>query len=202
MDGLDKFEGEHSNHTDLAKYIRLLVTPKVKIMISSRPIEKTVSAFPDCPSLQLQALTKTDMEIYVANRLVSHEIMAQITQHYPEDTRVIIDEIQEKAKGVFLWVRFVVRSLIVGLVEGDDIHQLRLKPHMLPGDLRELYRQMMEKISRQHQVEATMMFRCLEVWTLAMYQGMVSARVWSRCCELLEINPTREPLPWTLDYAS
>jgi hypothetical protein len=161
IDGIDEFEGDH---LDISEFILSLASPKVKVVVSSRPINACLYAFRKCSALKLQDLTKDDMEIFVQDNLASHETMVLLTKQYPTDTREIVTEIQEKAQGVFLWVRLVVRLLTDGLVAGDTIEELRDKLRSLPPDLRDLYRRMMSKITPEDRVKAAKIFKIIHTW--------------------------------------
>lgn len=161
IDGLDEFEGDH---TDFAKFVLSLVSPNVKVIVSSRPINASLNAFGGCPSLRLQDLTKKDMELFVQGNLSSHNVMAQLMTHDPDATNDIVTEIKEKADGVFLWVKLVVTLLIEGLEAGDSVQELWTKLRSMPRDLRALYRRMLSKISSEYQVQAAIMFQLLQIW--------------------------------------
>ncbi|KAJ9131629.1 p-loop containing nucleoside triphosphate hydrolase [Pleurostoma richardsiae] len=163
IDGIDEFEG---NHKDICMFLRSLVSTCVKLVVSSRPISACVSVFKGCPTLRLQDLTKRDMEIFVKGNLSSHESMVQLTKRFPQDACELVAEIKSKADGVFLWVKLVVRLLVDGLEAGDDMKDLRKKLRLLPPDLRDLYRRMMEKMQPEYQVQAAELFQLFQTWNL------------------------------------
>lgn len=53
---------------------------------------------------------------------------------------------RERANGVFLWVHLVVRSLLDGLTEDDDIPMLRTRLRALPPTLEEYFEAMLKSI--------------------------------------------------------
>jgi hypothetical protein len=161
IDGLDEFEGDHK---DLSEFLKTLASPMVKIVISSRPINACLTVFRDSPSLRLQELTAKDMVVYVQGNLASHDIMVKLTKRHPKDTKEIVAEITEKAAGVFIWVKLVVKLLVDGLEDGDDMEELRMKLKSLPSDLRDIYRRMFSKIKKDYQVQAAEIFLLLQAW--------------------------------------
>jgi hypothetical protein len=163
IDGLDEFDGDHS---DLAEFVTDLCSSNVKVVVSSRPINASLHAFCGCPSLKLQDLTRKDVEIYVNDNLASHKLMVPFTRYCPEISRAIVVEIKRKAKGVFLWVKLVVRLLIDGLQGGDSIEDLQRKLQSLPGDLRALYRRMISQIPVDHQEQAVEIFQLFQKWRI------------------------------------
>lgn len=54
-----------------------------------------------------------------------------------------MQEIVERAQGVFLWVNLVVKSLLSGLGNRDDIADLQRRLRLLPTELEDLYEKML-----------------------------------------------------------
>lgn len=148
VDGVDEFEGDHK---DISMFLYSLASDRIKVIVSSRPISGCVNAFRGCPTLRLQDLTRHDMEIFVKGNLSSHGSMVDLTKRFPQQAKEIVNEIKTKASGVFLWVKIVVRLLVDGLEDGDDIKDLQSKLRQLPPDLRDLYRRMISKLKPEHQ---------------------------------------------------
>lgn len=161
IDGIDELEGDHK---DMAEFLHSLVSPQVKLVVSSRPINPCLIVFEDCPSLRLQDLTKNDMEIFVKENLVGHRSMAELIDLYPSQAGELVSEIKMKAEGVFLWVKIVVKLLVDGLEDGDDMEDLQRKLLLLPPDLKDLYRRMIGKIPPDYQTQAAQIFRIFHTW--------------------------------------
>lgn len=161
VDGIDEFKG---NHRDISEFLHSLASEEVKVVLSSRPINPCLHAFHGCPSLSLQDLTKHDMEIYVKGNLDSHPLMARLAARFPEEAAKLVTDIKTKAEGVFLWVTLVVRLLISGMEAGDDISDLQRKLCSLPGDLKDLYWRMMDKMQPEYQTQAAEMFQLFHRW--------------------------------------
>ncbi|KAF7959202.1 hypothetical protein EAE96_002717 [Botrytis aclada] len=114
VDGLDEYEGAHG---DMAEYLFDLATefPFTKFCISSRPLPDFLSVFQDACTLKLEDLTRDDIKNYVVAKLEQNRQMRNFMNSNDLDTtRWIIDEIVQRAQGVFLWVILVVKSLIHG----------------------------------------------------------------------------------------
>ena len=74
--------------------------------------------------LKLQDLTESDIRRYVSDsRTLPLESSCLI--HNPRWITSTIDEIVEKAGGVFLWVKLAVRDQIEGIGNDDSLEQLR-----------------------------------------------------------------------------
>lgn len=121
IDGIDEFERDHY---ELAQLLKSASSPCVKFIISSRPTSACVEAFSKCSSLQLQDLTEPDILFYVEDKLMDHERMKFLMQNDPVQGTVLILNISVKASGVFLWVIFVVKSLLDGLRNFDRLDDL------------------------------------------------------------------------------
>ncbi|USP77500.1 hypothetical protein yc1106_04774 [Curvularia clavata] len=163
IDGVDEFEGDHR---DMSTFLCSLASSTIKVVVSSRPINACLNVFRGCPTLRLQDLTHDDMHVFIRDRLGSHPMMAELQDESPEKATTLKAEIQEKAEGVFLWVRLVTGLLLRGLEDGDDFDDLLPKLRALPTDLRELYNRMMQKMPSEYQVQASQMFQIFEWWRL------------------------------------
>jgi hypothetical protein len=136
IDGLDEFEGNYQGFT---AWLLSLMTPSVKMVLSSRPWNVFQDAFQSLPRLRLQDLTHNDITAYVEDHLNDHSHMKQLSQKDPEQAEALTTDIVSKASGVFLWVRIVVRSLLDGLMNRDKISDLQRRLNLLPDDLDALY---------------------------------------------------------------
>ncbi|KAF4624989.1 hypothetical protein G7Y89_g13181 [Cudoniella acicularis] len=163
IDGIDEFEGDHK---DTSTFLSSLASDRVKIVVSSRPISACVSVFRTYPTLRLQDLTKHDMDIFVKGNLSSHWSMVDLTRRFPREANELVQEIKTKAAGVFLWVKIVVRMLVDGLEEGDEMKDLQKKLRQLPPDLRDLYRRMIGRMLPDHQTQAAQIFQTFHTWNL------------------------------------
>jgi hypothetical protein len=163
IDGVDEFEGDH---WDMSTFLCSIASSAIKVVVSSRPINACLNVFRHCPTLRLQDLTQDDMSVFIRDRLSSHPMMVELQAESSENTATLEVEIQEKAEGVFLWVRLVTRLLLRGLEDGDDSDDLLPKLRALPSDLRELYTRMMQKMPSDYQVQASQMFQIFEWWRL------------------------------------
>jgi hypothetical protein len=110
------------------------------------------------PGLRLQDLTRDDIKLYVSDTLEKGLHRQQILTDEPEDAKWLIGEVVDKAAGVFLWVTLVVKTLINGLRNGDEISDLRRELASLPPDLEKLYERMIQSIESKYKEEALKRF--------------------------------------------
>jgi hypothetical protein len=138
IDGLDEHDGDAG---EIAEYFWDLsqLTPKVKFCVSSRPWAEFQTISRTCPKLRLQDLTHDDIMLYVGDKLRKNEQMRQLLTESSKNASFLIEEVVNKANGVFLWVTLIVKSIISGLRQGDEIYHLRRRLASLPSDLEALY---------------------------------------------------------------
>ena len=165
IDGLDEFEGEE-DEDDRNYMIRLFKSlassPFIKICLSSRPLVIFEEAFRKTPGLRLQDLTSGDIRRFVTDKLSRDPKMRLITVNEPLHNHGLIEEISGKAQGVFLWVKLVVRSLLDGLSNGDNLKDLRARLDLLPQDLEDLYRHMITHIEPLYLKRASQVFQIIQ----------------------------------------
>ncbi|KAF2273279.1 uncharacterized protein EI97DRAFT_159994 [Westerdykella ornata] len=166
IDGLDEYEGDEHQIREIGQWLRSLtrLNQHVKVVVSSRPITASINTFHGCPTLQLQDLTRKDMKQFIEGHLDGHRYMRALTTQHPQQAQALRTELQEKAQGVFLWVKVVVRLLMTGLEEGDGIEDLTIKLRSLPPDLRQLYKRMFSKMVPEHRAEASQIFQLFRAW--------------------------------------
>ncbi|CAI6337945.1 unnamed protein product [Periconia digitata] len=167
VDGLDEFESDREgDQRHVAEWLRSLAEnyEHVKVIVSSRPLNVFLNIFLGCPTLKLQDLTRNDMHSFIQGNLESHRGMAALAKRFPREADELISEIRDKAQGVFLWVKIVVRILIEGLEAGDDYRDLQHKLRSLPPDIRDLYQRMFAKMQPEYRVQAAKIFQLLHSW--------------------------------------
>ncbi|KAK7736619.1 hypothetical protein SLS53_006822 [Cytospora paraplurivora] len=163
LDGLDEFEDKlhHSRKQHLASLILGWVRDTkglIKIIASSRHYVEFENAFERGPGIRLQDLTRSDMETVVAGRLAE---IQEIAGHTSLDSltlwriRVCI---LEKAKGVFLWVTLVLRTVETGILQGDSWRVLEQKIDSLPTELEDLLQRMFDEIDPSDRKKALQTF--------------------------------------------
>ncbi|KAL2289228.1 hypothetical protein FJTKL_02247 [Diaporthe vaccinii] len=159
IDGLDEFE---DNHQELIKLLQLINKEEnVKICASSRPLNSFRDAFAQNPKLQLEHLTKKDIDFYVRDHFDKSKGFRELTALHPEEAGELLKEIVEKSKGVFLWVSVVVRLLLENLSEGDKVADLRKTLANLPDDLRHLFDHIWASIDPKHHGDASQFFQMM-----------------------------------------
>lgn len=163
IDGLDEYDGLE---TDIAKLFKnVVLAPHVKVCASSRPHIPFEDAFATRPKLRVQDLTHGDIQLYIKGRLVEDEMMQKLAAKEPAQCQCLIQEIDDAAQGVFLWVELVVNSLLNGLGNHDQIKDLQKRLKALPPGLDELYDHIMLKIDEIYQDEASRLYQLIAAAT-------------------------------------
>jgi hypothetical protein len=157
IDGLDEYDGDHDEIADY--FTEFTNEPNVKLCVSSRPLVVFEDAFESFPGLKLQNLTHGDISQYVDDKLANHRHMAVLTRQSPEQAFRLTNEIVNKADGVFLWVKLVVKSLLQGLRDRNRISDLQKRLRHLPADLEALYSHMLEKTDSFYLEQASRIFQ-------------------------------------------
>ena len=160
IDGLDEFEGDGKYLIRL--FQGLTSNQGVKVCVSSRPWVEFQDAFEHRPSLMLQDLTYPDIKRYVTNELGTHLDFAVLQRREPEYASQLINELMEKASGVFLWVTVVVKSLLVGMKSGDRVADLQRRLALLPPDLEDLYDRILRTLNPFYLEHAAQLFNVVQ----------------------------------------
>ena len=145
VDGLDEYDGEH---IDIVKILLGWAnSDAVKVCVSSRPWNVFEKAFGSNinQKLLLQHLTGHDISIYVSETLKEDPSFLELMKQDSRYMSLILD-IVEKARGVFLWVYLVVRSLLRGLTNDDDITTLRKRLNEIPSNLEDYFEKIVKTV--------------------------------------------------------
>ncbi|KAI1399897.1 hypothetical protein F4819DRAFT_497705 [Hypoxylon fuscum] len=163
IDGLDEFEV-----ADHAPLIELLQEasgyPDVKLCVSSRPWNVFRDAFEQNPMLQLENLTRYDIQAYVNGQFRASLGFQERSILQPLEAKRLLGDILRKAQGVFLWVSVVVRGLLISLQEGDKLSDLQKTVNSLPDDVSTLFQVMWERTNPQYHGEAAQYFSIVETY--------------------------------------
>ena len=116
MDGSDEGEGTDQARKAMIDLLFGLPTREyVKVCLSSRPRNIFQDAFESCPRLKLGDLTSKDIQNYVRGQLDGNRRFCNLMRFDMPATEALMASIMERASGVFLWVRLVVRETLTGV---------------------------------------------------------------------------------------
>lgn len=157
VDGVDEYQGDVA---DLASFLQGLGSERTKLVCASRPTSSCSFTFGHCPGLQLQNLTRHDIQSFAFENLLANNQMKELArQNNNTKMHLLVQEIVNKASGVFLWVALVTKSLMSGLRNFDTVDILRQRLDELPSDLEELYVHMLERMEPRYRQQASCLLR-------------------------------------------
>lgn len=159
VDGLDEFQGDPKLIIELVK--GMMSNPNVKMCVASRPWTAFEDAFHEKPWLLLEDLTRGDIKSYKTSRLMKEVAFRTYHQLQPTRTEDIIDFVVNKASGVFLWVRLVVDSIIVGTRDGDRLSDVQERLYELPSELEDLFARMIAGLKPKYLRHAARIFELI-----------------------------------------
>jgi hypothetical protein len=160
VDGLDEYSGDHP---ELIKTFQVLSkSSNIKICVSSRPWQNFVDAFDSSSwKLYVQDLTKKDIQLYVKDNLERDPTFQNMGSRDEEGADALVQQIQSKANGVFLWVYLVVRSLLRGLVNSDQMADLHARIDELPTELEKYFELMLNTIEPIYRQQTARVFNVM-----------------------------------------
>lgn len=110
IDGLDEYDGDHADITRNIK--NLAQSPHINLRVSSRPWTVFVDAFDRLQwKLYVQDLTRADIRLYIKDNLEEDPRFRELKKREAIGSERLVQQIIEKAQGVFLWV-YLSRSLL------------------------------------------------------------------------------------------
>ncbi|KAF3765236.1 hypothetical protein M406DRAFT_259767, partial [Cryphonectria parasitica EP155] len=160
IDGLDEYEGDH---TDLIEFLfRLSRSPNVKICTSSRAWIEFADAFDSSQwKMCMHELTSPDIRQFVQDSLEGHARFKRLQIRSRDAASDLIRRIISRSEGVFLWVYLVVRSLLRGLRNEDNLSTLRQRVDALPSDLEKFFERILSSVEDIYRERAARLFLTL-----------------------------------------
>ncbi|KAF2029738.1 hypothetical protein EK21DRAFT_100963 [Setomelanomma holmii] len=143
VDGLDEYYGDSWEVIDTLR--KLSAAPNVKICLSSRPWNAFQDAFGGSMTnmLRLHDLTRDDIELFARENLQNQLLHIDFE---PQLFESLVQDIGDRAHGVFLWVRLAVRSLRDGLTNEDPLSILHERLRAISSDLEQFFEQILESV--------------------------------------------------------
>ncbi|KAL9615649.1 MAG: hypothetical protein Q9160_009355 [Pyrenula sp. 1 TL-2023] len=165
LDGLDEFDPKEGA-VEIVKWVKeLSIMPQLKLLASSRPefeikleLETT---FPAIPQMRLQDLTRADITKYVDDYFQEATKRSQLGRIDKMQVQMLNAEVVDKADGVFIWVRYVLKSLIYGAKRCSTWEELQQHLKRCPTEIHDLYREMWRRQNPDEEIyqeEAAMYF--------------------------------------------
>ncbi|KAG4269328.1 hypothetical protein FPRO04_12017 [Fusarium proliferatum] len=168
IDGLDEYDGSEEGIGQLIKSIS--ESPHIKICVSSRPrsfFEQNL--WSNKYSIKMQDLTMDDMRLYVADALGEHVDLQQL--QVDPSGKLLLDQITEDSKGVWLWVHLVTRDLKLAVRGNETIRKLREIVQDFPKDLEKYFEHIIHRVDPvfRKEMARTFLVTVFEVQPLPLY---------------------------------
>ena len=161
IDGLDEYSGDYKDGISVLE--SLSQSPSIKFVVSSRPITPCAIAFSRLPQLCLQELTRFDIANYIKAEVRSHPRMNELLLSNPVEARGILNDLNYKSSGVFLWVVLACRSIVTGFEASDRLVDLRRRVDELPEKLSQMFWLILQRIEPLYRTPAAKLLRlCFE----------------------------------------
>ncbi|KAL1881600.1 hypothetical protein Plec18167_003197 [Paecilomyces lecythidis] len=172
IDGLDEYEGESLEHWELARSLqRWAQSQDIKICVSSRPHTEFMETFSDDLShrIRLHELTQGDMDRFCRSAFEKDVMFDRVRSIYKD----LVNEIVQRAEGVFLWVVLVVRSLLSGIKYYDPPSVLWERLDRIPKTLDRLFESLIESIEPGDRKRSDIMFLFATTFPLQRHNALL-----------------------------
>jgi hypothetical protein len=157
IDGLDEIDEKPAQLASLI--LELSKIPMVKVCAASRPWLEFEDPFRSVPRLQVEELTRPDIHGYITGRFGESPAFEMLELHDPQRAAELVQDVTNRASGVFLWVYVVAESLLEGLRDGDSLLQLEQRLHELPTELDDLFTRILKQVPPRYAEEASELFQ-------------------------------------------
>lgn len=172
IDGLDEFDQGACSSRLVALLKKLTSHSRVKVCVSSRQMLWLDHQLSSANKLRLQDLTQSDILKYTGD-VLQDEVSFHASELGNDEVVRLVKEIQYKAEGVFLWVKYAVHSIGKGISGMDDFQTLEARLSELPKGMHELYEHIWrrhENYNSRHREEGAMFFHCARLSTLTLFE--------------------------------
>lgn len=153
VDGLDEIDPkEFGGKLALTKLLKDIASlPNIKVCVGSREEVVFKDAYKDYPQLRLQDLTIKDIKKHTRDSLqvmLDNDKIDTTSDLAREQFDDLVQQISQKAEGVFLWVSVVVSNTRRAYLEDcEDMEGLLKRIEQLPTDISQLYTEMWSRLN-------------------------------------------------------
>lgn len=186
IDALDEHSGDQIKLIEVLSNLaepRDSTSVRIKLCVASRAENIFEDAFKSSPGFAIHKHTENDIKVYAEGR-IGLQLASELSQATERGLDYIINEIVERAQGVFIWVKLVVDEMVDGLCQGDSVPELRRRLSTIPSELESLYQRVFFRIQKRRlsreaaphfNYEVFVMFqialRCREPFPLATFMA-------------------------------
>jgi len=164
IDGLDEFDALEKDVVELVASIAKASPDGIKICVASRELVEFADAYGHEPKVRMSQVNKRDMQLFVNTHFDCCKAWsAEIKVSLPEGASTFLDDIVDRAAGVFIWLRLVVETLVQSATQGASLWELQNILDELPDDISQLYDNIWAKIPPKLQEKGARLIRLVRV---------------------------------------
>ncbi|KAL6361276.1 hypothetical protein LRP88_04743 [Fusarium phalaenopsidis] len=157
VDALDEYAGDAARAVAFVQ--KLSKSPKIKLVVSSRPNPVFVESFADAPKLHLDQLTDGDVLQYVQDKTDSHRYMRTLREVDETMALILVETLAERAYGIFLWTVLATKVFLQGFDAFERFHELEKRIEDIPEELEDLYAHMLNQVDLRYREQAAKILR-------------------------------------------
>ncbi|KAH6987173.1 hypothetical protein EDB80DRAFT_898423 [Ilyonectria destructans] len=190
----DDYQAQNQAQEEMISFLKTLHEDyNPKICVSSRTWPIFSDAFSQNPSLKMEALTQTDIDIYVDDHFSKGRAIQDLRLSEPKTIEKLTEEVKNEAEGVFLWVVLVVEQLVITARNCPLPSALRKKFSELPKGLERLYQSIQSNIKGAEKSNASRLYQLIIEWKSTVNSQIEAGFLWLS----LECYEYKR---WTVDF--
>jgi len=168
IDGLDEFDVQPKEVVSLVDSITSTTRQgaKIKVCVASRPWPQFSDAYGDLSKVEMELRNDDDMKTFRDEKISKCKALDELKLAHPAETTDLLNEVIQKANGVFIWLRIVVEALVEDATEGSGIRALRDLLDSLPDDIQKLYDAIWDRIPEDSRKRGALLLRMANMWTV------------------------------------
>lgn len=160
IDGLDEYQGDVRQLIQAIKNFH--ERTGIRVCLASRPEPMIETLLKNCPSIRLQNINEKGVQAFIESTL--NDVDANFELSLASKTH-ITTFLQQRAEGVFLWVRFAIERMLEALVMGCTVEEACEAARVLPNDMTSMYHRIIDDLPGICKAEAAFVLRVLEDWS-------------------------------------
>ncbi|KAL1600748.1 hypothetical protein SLS60_007136 [Paraconiothyrium brasiliense] len=111
------------------------------------------------PSIELQRQNHADIRTYVERVFHGSDLSLSLG-----DIRLLIDEIDKRANGIFVWAELIVDQMVDDIKQRMPVSQVIAKSSKLPTKLIDLYREIILRMKKEHAFQSLRLLQWVCFW--------------------------------------
>jgi len=165
LDALDEHSGDNEQLTSLLFKLTKNTREskmKLKICVASRSWTIFANHFGTCPGFAIHEYTRDYIRLYTTDRLrqASTGPARENDERRPSGkAEILAEQVTDRARGVFIWVRLVVGDLAKGIRDGTPLVELEDQLSKMPQELKDLYTNTLKRIEPEYRDETHIMLQ-------------------------------------------